>query len=34
MPQVPAAGVVRPPSPKQAPYLNISEALNRGILNP
>jgi RNA polymerase II subunit A small phosphatase-like protein len=34
MPQVPAAGVVRPPSAKQAPFLNISEALNRGILNP
>ena len=35
MPQVPAAGIARPPSAKkQSPYLNISEALNRGILNP
>ena len=34
MPQVPAAGVVRPPSPNKAPYLNISEAMQRGVLQP
>lgn len=38
MPIVPAAGVVRPPSPQQnpnqQPYLNLSNAMQKGMLPP